>query len=249
MMSSSTLLDALDRQRRYQDLVGKVGRSELICEGDMATLQWDSPLAQRSRHAGEEHLASWMSFARAMLGTGKRAFTASFVHAQPADISEHERIFDCELLFEQPCTAVSFPREYLSISLREKNPGLQQLLDSHAEQLLQQLAPTDDHAIDQVRKVISDFLIEGTPTIEQVAETLDTAPRSLQRKLSAAGWSYKELLDEVRKKLAIEYMRDGQLSILDIAYALGFSEQSPFQRAFKRWTGQTPGQYRSQLGA
>lgn len=247
MMSSSNLQDALERQRRYQDLVGKAGRSELICKDGLATLQWESPLALRSHHISEEHLASWMAFAQTMLGTGKHAISASFVHAQPDNIKEHQRIFGCELLFSQPRTSISFSREYLSISLREKNPGLQEILDAHAEQLLQQLTPTDNHAIDEVRRNISEQLLEGTPTIEQVAEQLGTSARSLQRQLSAAGWSYKSLLDEVRKTLAIEYIRDGQLSMLDIAFALGFSEQSPFQRAFKRWTGQTPGQYRNRM--
>lgn len=247
MMSSSTLQDALERQRRYQDLVGKSGRSELTCQGPLAVLKWESPLAALSPHISEEHLASWITFARTMLGSDKRAIVADFMHPPPAELGEHQRIFNCELRFRQPCTAISFPREYLSMPLREKNPELQALLDQHANQSLLQLKPTDDQAIDQVRRTINDLLLEGTPAIETVAARLDTAPRSLQRRLSNAGWSYKELLDDLRRNLAVEYMRDGQLSILDIAFTLGFAEQSSFQRAFKRWTGQTPGQYRQQI--
>lgn len=247
MISSSTLLEALERQRRYQDLVGKAGRSELICNADEAVLQWHSPLTAYSRHIGEEHLASWLAFARMMLGSDKQALRVDFAHAAPAALQEHQRLFNCPLRFDQPCNAIHFPRAYLDAPLREKNPVMLQLMDQHAEQLLRQHQPENTYGLDRVRRVIADLLIEGTPTIEQIAAQVERSSRSLQRELAAAGWTYKDLLDDVRQQLAVQYMRAGHLSNLEIAFALGFSEQSSFQRAFKRWTGLPPGQYRLRI--
>jgi AraC-like DNA-binding protein len=89
-------------------------------------------------------------------------------------------------------------------------------------------------------------LRDGEPSIEHLAPRLGVSVRSLQRRLREAGTSYKQVLDQVRHDLALRYLTAGELSIGEVAFLLGFSEPSAFHRAFKRWTGSTPGEFRRQ---
>lgn len=244
MMSCETLGEAVLRQMRYQDLIGKAGRSELIRTDQHAEMHWHSGMARLSRHVGEEHLASWVAFARWMLGAEKSPLRVSFEHPAPASLAEYERIFRCELAFEQPSTAIAFPLEYLDAPIKDKNPALRRMLDEHAEALLAKHA-VNDPARD-IRDAIQRALVNGVPAIETVAAQLQVHTRALQRRLADIDLTYKQLLDDVRSALALQYIKDPKLGLLDIAFLLGFAEQSSFQRAFKRWTGQPPGHYRAQ---
>ncbi len=247
MMACDTLGEALLRQRRYQDLVGKTGVSELtLLSSDVAELRWHSPLAALSRHIGEEHVASWTAFANLLIGATERPLYVTFEHARHGNGDAYRHALGCEARFEQPHSAVAFPPAFLDRPIRDKNPMLRRLLDSHAEQLLAQRRSMREDAANDVWQAISDALVNGLPSLEDVAARLHCSPRSLQRRLAERGQSFKELVDEVRRGLALQYMQDAKLSLLDIAFLLGFSEQSGFQRAFKRWTGTTPGQYRAQ---
>jgi AraC-like DNA-binding protein len=96
----------------------------------------------------------------------------------------------------------------------------------------------------QVRSKIIEQLPEGVPKQESIAETLHVSLRSLQRRLKSEQTNFKNLLDDTRKALAVQYIRESYRSLGEITYLLGFSDPSNFNRAFKRWTGKTPSQYR-----
>ena len=118
------------------------------------------------------------------------------------------------------------------------------MLDRHAEELLAKYPPRDS-LIDQVRNVIADEFRGGEPSLERIADHLGLTPRTLQRKLQELGTSYNDVLDQMRRQLAERYLREPQMAICEVAYLLGFSESSSFHRAFKRWTGVTPKEFRS----
>ncbi len=246
MMACDTLGEALLRQRRYQDLVGKTGVSELHpLSADIAELRWHSPLAGLSRQIGEEHVASWAAFARLLIGDHERALYVCFEHAPTDDEREYLRVLGCPARFSQPYSAVAFAPALLERPIRDKNPALRRLLDGHAEQLLEQRRRAHEDTVADVWRCVSEALVNGVPTLEDIAQRLSCSPRALQRRLSERDQTFKDLLDEVRRALALQYIADAKLSLLDIAFLLGFSEQSGFQRAFKRWTGTTPGLYRA----
>jgi AraC-like DNA-binding protein len=245
MMSCETLREALLRQKRYQDLVGKAGRSEFIPGEAQAELRWYSDMARRSRQVGEEHVASWVAFARWMLGPDRNPDAVLFEHPEPRLTREHQRIFRCELRFGQPYTAIVFPSALLSSPIRDKDPAVKRLMDSYAENLLAERSRASaSDPIQDIRDSIARSLVSGVPAIETIAEQMRVHTRTLQRRLGDLGLNYKQLLDDVRCTLALQYLKDPKLGLLDIAFLLGFAEQSSFQRAFKRWTGQSPGHYR-----
>ncbi len=244
MMSCDTLGEALLRQKRYQDLVGKTGRSELVERGAECELIWYAEMARHSRHVGEEHVASWVAFARWMINVQVDPLRILFEHRAPASLDEHRRIFNCALEFDQPHTAIVFPAHFLALPLKNTDPAMQRLMDSHAEALLARRAQSANDPTADIRNSIERALPSGVPAIETIAAQLKLHPRTLQRRLFMAGLSFKNLVDDVRRSLALRYVNDPELDLVEIAFLLGFAEQSSFQRAFKRWTGKPPGQYR-----
>jgi AraC-like DNA-binding protein len=98
--------------------------------------------------------------------------------------------------------------------------------------------------VDVGRREIMSSFERGMPKLEQIAAAIDLSPRALRGRLSKKRISFRVLADEVRCGLALSNVHDSTLSLVDLAYLLGFSEQTSFQRAFKRWTGRSPGEYR-----
>jgi AraC-like DNA-binding protein len=96
----------------------------------------------------------------------------------------------------------------------------------------------------QVEARLVEQLSSGHATQESIAKALNLSPRTLQRKLKEEGTTYKQLLDTTRRELAAQYVKESHLSVNEITFLLGFSEPANFSRAFKRWTGVSPSQYR-----
>jgi AraC-like DNA-binding protein len=120
---------------------------------------------------------------------------------------------------------------------------LGRLLQRQADEAIARLPPTSGVALD-VRRALASRVGGGDTRIHTVARTLATSPRSLQRRLAAAGVSYQQLLDLARKAAAERYLIDSPLSIGEVAYLLGYSEPAAFTRAFRRWNEETPQAFR-----
>ena len=108
-------------------------------------------------------------------------------------------------------------------------------------------SPSVSKPVDRVRTALLDELRAGEPTAAGVATRLKVSVRSLNRILSDEGTTYRELIDQVRQELVSHYLGDRRVSIGETAFLLGFSELSAFYRAFHRWTGQTPAEFRQGL--
>jgi AraC-like DNA-binding protein len=143
---------------------------------------------------------------------------------------------------------MEFARELLDLPLLEANPELQRILEAQVIAALQKL-PKGAVTTDAVRRHLAAELSKGAPTLEQVAPRLRMSPRTLHRRLEEERTSYRVILNEVRRELATRYLQERQLAIGEIAFVLGFSEPSAFHRAFKRWTGHAPLDYRDMAEA
>ena len=169
--------------------------------------------------------------------------TVEFQHDAPADTFEHRRLFRCPIKFGAPLNRLHFASSNLTLPIAKADAGLCALLDRHAEELLAKYPPRDS-LVDQVRSIITTEFRGGDPSLEHVAAQLGLTPRTLQRKLQELGTSHNELLEQMRRQLAMRYLREREMAICEVAYLLGFSESSSFHRAFKRWTGLTPKEFR-----
>ncbi|HTQ42103.1 MAG TPA: helix-turn-helix domain-containing protein [Polyangiaceae bacterium] len=167
----------------------------------------------------------------------------AFAHAEPSSLEEHRRVFGDDLHFDAPRTELEMDPAVLARPVLSADPHLCALIERHAEALLQRL-PSSGSLTDRARAALVEGLRWGRTEVAAVAESLRMSARTLQRRLSAEGTSYAELLDVLRRELALRYVADHTLSLSEVAFLVGFADQTTFHRAFARWTGRTPGAFR-----
>lgn len=252
IMSCATLADALHRQARYAALVGNLGQVELADEPPrpgmepLVALSWRPLLAQQARQLSEETLAGWVTFGHWISGLDMPPTEVRFQHAAPVDCAEYQRIFRCPVLFEQADNALVFPKRLLATALGQADAQVRAMLDAYADRLLGEIQ--QGHSVlDRARLELSRQLPELGADLQQIAARLALSPRTLQRRLREAGLSFSQLVDETRQQLVLHYLCDPALELAEIAFLVGFSEPASLARAFRRWTGQSPGEYRRQL--
>jgi len=197
-----------------------------------------------SRPYAEYCLAAFLLHVRAATGVSFPLQRITFVHRTPPDIVEHERIFGCPVHFEAEHNRMYIERSVWETRSVGAHPGVLQVLTEHADLLLQKL-PRGPDLVERTRRAIGERLRGGDSSIESVARELGTSVRSLQRHLRDLGYSYNALADEVRAATARLYLEQPDIAIAEVAYLLGFADQSTFNRAFKRWTGHTPARARA----
>ena len=252
IMSCATLADALHRQARYAALVGNLGQVDLADEPPRLGLEpqvahsWQPLLPQQKRQLSEETLAGWVTFGHWISGLDIPPTEVRFQHSAPADTSEYQRIFRCPVLFDQADNALVFPKRLLATPLGQADAQVQLMLDAYADRLLGEIQ--QGHSVlDRARLELSRQLPEVGADLQQIAARLALSPRTLQRRLREAGLSFNHLVDETRQQLVVHYLRDPALELAEIAFLVGFSEPGSLARAFRRWTGQSPGEYRRGL--
>jgi AraC-like DNA-binding protein len=149
----------------------------------------------------------------------------------------------CPVEFDAEHVAMIFDAQLAARPVLTGNPELAAEADRLSARYIDGLLP--DSAAARVRSLLLKAMPSGDIDQEQIASALNQSPSTLQRRLRKEGTSYQQLLDATRRELALEYLRDGRQSLADITFLLGFSDQSNFTRAFRRWTGKTPRQYLS----
>ena len=245
MLSSPTLEAAYERLCRYQRLIHETTRVTLEIEGDRATLRHLMPggLAV-PRQSAEFIVAAWVRGGRAVTGNDWAPIEVRFAHPQPKDTREHLRFFRSPVRFATGENALILSASLLELPCVGADPSLLAVLDRYAADRLE-LAPRSTHLADRARAALAEDLRGGEPSVERLASRLKMSVRTLNRALAAEQTSYRKLLDQLRQELAARLFRDNRVAIPEVAFLTGFSELSAFYRAFKRWTGQTPAEFRS----
>ena len=245
VINSPTFGAALNRVVRY-NFIWTNGSTFEVLNGASTTrvvYKYLDPSLKQRRQDAEMSLAAIASLGRRVTGVEWFPNLVSFEHPAPANTSEHQRIFGCEVLFATENNEFIFDSRVLNLPIIKADPGLCAVLDRHAEDLLSRF-PAEQNLIDLARATITKELRRGDASLEQVAAEMGMSSRTVQRKLRQHGTSHQKLLDEVRKDLAVRFLREPEMAICEVAYLLGFSESSALHRAFKRWTGSTPNEFR-----
>lgn len=247
MMHCPTLGKALEKLCHYQDIAceGILTEARLLPQSRLAlVLHITTPEIIYPEYALTSEFSVYLAAMRALTGQRVVAEEVHFAFARPSDSQEYERVFaPAPVYFDTQETAFILHTQWLETPILNANPALFAVFDQHASAMLDNLRQTT--LVTRVKKEIIALLKGEEPTLSAVADRLAMGVRSLQLHLKEAGTTYQQLLDEVRCDLAIRHLRETYLSTTDIAYLLGFSEPSVFFRSFKRWTGHTPGLYRT----
>ncbi|MCY1280151.1 HTH-type transcriptional regulator VirS [compost metagenome] len=204
----------------------------------------DPSITQRRQDA-EFALGTLYTMLRGSTGERFAPLRVEFAHPQPADISLHREVFQCPLRFDQVTNLMVWPAEMLDAPLLSADPRLfQALLPGLEEDRRRRLADTD--LTTRISLVVEARLSSGRISLEEVASELCMSKRTLQRRLQELELEFAELVEEIRQALAIDLVRQSSRSLTEIAQQLGYNEASSFTRAFRRWTGVTPREFRQQ---
>lgn len=245
VLSSSNLGKAIQFALKYYRVLGLTYELELIEQGQRVELRATEslPLGALSRFAAEGLLTSLYTIARFLVGERLDDAAVGFAHAAPYYAERYERVFGVPVAFEQPYHWLSMPTAYLEWPMALANPATVQMCEQQCEALLSTLDVQDD-LLTRMRRLLLARPGEF-PDLDSAATALHTSGRSLRRHLASMGTSYQQVLDEVRRKLALQYLTTTHLPLYEIAYLLGFSDPSNFRRAFRKWTGKAPSEYRA----
>jgi AraC-like DNA-binding protein len=244
--ASDTLGDAYRRLTRLHRLIMDIGAVELVEDGDRARLAVRLPTSPDRvyRQVAEGYLLGWLRRGRELTGVAWSPRVVRFRHAQPDKLDNHQRLFRAPLLFGESVDEIEFDRSLLALRIRSAEPGLAKILDRYADEMLERLPRADDFA-GRVRQAVVKLGVGTSPTLWQIARSFHMTARTLQRRLSEEKLSFRRLVDDGRRDLAMRYVVRDDLSIAEVGQLAGFDSATSFHRAFRRWTGMTPARYRA----
>jgi AraC-like DNA-binding protein len=248
MQSARTLGEGVAQAYRYERILQDATRSEMVRRGDVVVLRHPGKTGRAivPGPAVEYGFASGVFLSRRGTGIDDLAPRGvRFEHPAPGDDRPYRELFRCPVFFGAECNELEMDASVMELPLRTADPHLQDVLESHARHLLEKM-PASTGLAGRVRTTLCDLITQREePTLEAVARKTRMHERSIQRHLRDEGTSHQKLLDEVRRELALRYLKDPEMGIHEVAFLLGFSDQSTFHRAFVRWVGTTPGKFRS----
>lgn len=244
-ISSLTLGDALSNigsLLRYHQ--GASQQQLKILPGGIARFEYQilkSDIVDRRQDA-EFSLVTFANIIRECCGRKWVPHEVHFEHPIPADIRDHRRIFDAPIYFSQSTNALVFDSRILDKQMPSRDLRLLSIM----RDILTHSGSSDERIefYDLVKSEIRKEISSGNPSIESVSKKLGVSPFFLKKEIGSRGSSYKKAVDEVRRDLAMHYLKDSTLNLSNLSNALGYSEVSAFSRAFRRWTGESASTYR-----
>jgi AraC-like DNA-binding protein len=195
-------------------------------------------------------MALWVHQARWLAERPDLVCDITFTFPEPdsADVRAHfEALFGGSVQFGMPANQLSAAASYLSLPVAQRDQHVHASLRQQAELDLQALLGEDHGFLSHLEALLAERLAHGEVTLQHVARALELAPRTLQTRLERHGVTYREVLERVRCKVAQRLLVNRALSLAEVSASLGFSDQSSFHHAFKRWTGVASGDYRRRL--
>lgn len=229
---------------QLRDKWSDLGKEQCLRKGQgIVTFYSLKPYNDYNYFVVDSVLSGWYQVIKRLTGRDDAVERVCFEFSAPDYATKYADYFNCEVVFDQPTNYLVIKPDALNLPCLERCKSTFELLKRQADSDIDKVRlGVSFH--EQVERVIGPLLDGTTPTLEQVAEQLNMAPWTVRRKLVEEGGSFQQTLNDTRRDLSISYVCDTALTLGEIAYLLGFGSPAAFQRAFKRWTGTSPGRYR-----
>jgi len=247
LISSPSIRSAADFAIRFHKLATPTATMQVREQGQVASWIFESafeidPASELYRFIMEFQFAIILSVSQDMLGPQVKPIEVCAMYAPPAHAELYPIHLECPAHFGQPANELRFDASILDVRPSLANPITAAMVLETCDQMLGEMQNTSG-----VASKVHGLLLQNPgqfPDEEAMAEKLHMVSRTLRRKLGAEGTSYKQILCDVRKQLALKYLRETRLGVDDIALLLGFSDASSFRQAFRRWTDKNPSDFR-----
>lgn len=252
LMTCENAWEAFRAGIQYQQLTYLYGELSLLPEQDRISLRLQPTLLPSScyRVLLDRDMSGTYQLVLDLqntIGSTIQPLEVHMPYAKPKDIKPYEKRYGCPVLFDMPDARFVIPSKATAIRFPSANRTAHALYRKQCDQVLTARAQKEqsDKGISEQVVSLLELFVNAYPSIEDVARNFDMSERSLRRKLSEQGTSFRKLLDQVRAAKATEMLQDTQLSIDAIAHQLGYTESAAFIHAFQRWTNTTPAAFRN----
>jgi AraC-like DNA-binding protein len=243
--SAPTLRESILCMARYFRLMNEAGELTLEESGEYASWCYRTTDGVQQHPAVNDFvIAAGLTFARRTVSMWEPPLEVRVTHDRPSYADEYEKTFSAPIRFGAGYCGFVIRRDRLEVPMLGANPRVAAAFELHARQLLDRLRSTEGIA-GRVREAVAAQLGTGEVSMQSTAKRLAMSVATLRRRLDEEGTTYSDILDEIRKRLAERYVRDRGSAIGEVAFLLGFSNVTAFHRAFKRWTGVAPTEYRA----
>lgn len=252
LMTAANALEACQVGVKYQEVAYLFGKLSMDNTPPFMTLSIETdPLPQEITHfiidrdvSGMYKMIEDMAHS---LGHSLQLKEVWLPFKQPSDISHYEQRFNCPIKFDQPLARLIIEPNDLAATFPQANAMAFELYRSQCEAQLKRQKSDNDQLHQNARQYLELFTHQY-PSINQLSQYLHISERTLRRRLKEQGYSYQQLLDDVRFNKAKHLLKNSQESQESISQTLGFSEAPAFNHAFLRWSGISPGKWRKQYG-
>ena len=244
LMSSSTVGEGLERAIHYHRVIASENWIEIDKRpGSMSIRLISGNLPEEARALHTEYIAllllkllSWVS------GDDVQATEVRFAHPRLVDEAEYQRVLRCTVRFQCPENTLLLSETVAHRPSLNANPEIAQIHREFAERQLAELG--EGSVAHAVAKHIASLMELGPCDLPTIAKIQHVSPRTLQRRLADEGTTFQKILESVRRNLCLRHLKWAHIPLSEIAYLAGFADASSFNRAVRRWTGQTPLRYR-----
>ncbi len=245
MLNSPTLFDALGNIARYVRVIGEGEDIEIEHPGPHLILRFrETDKALRGLRHNSEYIAAIIVRAcRDMTKTRVSPLRAEFMHARPESEVDYARYLGCPVKFHADWDALVYDIATMRLPVVGADSALLKVLEQACQRILGPM-PKKHDVVRDVRELVIERLAKGTLHFDRIAAELNMSSKTLERRLAEKGTTFSALLEDIRSGLAKRYLSDTDLRLDQIAYLTGYSEPAALVRAFKRWTGTTPMQYK-----
>ncbi|MCY1388833.1 putative HTH-type transcriptional regulator [compost metagenome] len=247
LQSAPTLRESIAVVQKYQRLISDGGRLQMLPGAQSSWLVYHPRQGRLpfSPHQIEAVLASVVALAHWISGTFLRPLKVQFSQGAVGPMAGYHAAFRCPVEFDQAFSGVLIDNAVLDAPLPQADAQLARIHQEYAAARLAALSPPEV-LVQDLRRWIDSQLYGQVPTRDRAAEALGLSPRTLARRMQRQQLDFSSLLDEARRDAALHAVANTSQALADIGQGLGFAEPSTFWRAFKRWTGMTPAQWRRQ---
>lgn len=240
--------EIFERSERYFKLLSNTYDWQINKEGSISHIILNREAHRKGMElSNEASLSATVVVLKAMSEKNITPIQVSFKHKEPEDLSSHKEAFNCPMLFDQPLYSISYKTEDLNLRTAKADTSINSYLLQQVDEKTKGIKIPGNQFVRDVEALIKDALPTGIPSIHYISDLIAMSNRTLTRRLSEAGITYRDLVKKTQEKIAKEMLHKNTLSIGEIAFLTGFSEQSAFNRAFKKWTDLTPSEFRKSI--